>query len=118
MKSYEMLDRIIDDAAGELRRHMSSPEQASRLDGALEGLEACRGLIPSDLKELMQASEQAMLTARQQDPEHYWWYRWYALQVEWVCNCMSAWLMQHDLPVIVQPTIRGALNVARIQGDL
>ena len=37
----------------------------------------------------------------------YWYARCFALEVEWVCNVVSAMLMNEGRPTIVTPTARG-----------
>ena len=48
--------------------------------------------------------------------EDYWKARYFSIQVEFVCNTVSAMLANEGLPTIIAPTLRGAMNAARIIG--
>lgn len=101
-----------------------------RMEGAREGFEACRGRDPSGLSDLLsEASKRSDAirgerlggSANRPDIEDYWKARYFFIQIEWVCNTVSAALMfATDLRpeskkfVIVQPTARGMVNAARI----
>jgi hypothetical protein len=95
----------------QLQRH------PKRMQGSREGFEACRGKSPNELRELLEQANTTSETARRErtgDIEDYWRARYFALQVEWVCNTVSAVLMNEDLPIIVPVTARGAINAAKI----
>lgn len=94
----------------QLQRH------PKRMQGSREGFEACRGKDPEALAALLEQANAASEHARgvRGDIEDYWRVRYFALQVEWVCNTVSAMLMSEDLPVIVPVTARGAIHAAKI----
>lgn len=87
-----------------------------RMEGSREGFEACRGKDPEALRALLAKANADAESARRErtDIEDYWRARYFALQVEWICNTVSAVLMNEDLPTIVPPTARGAINAAKI----
>lgn len=113
------LDRIIDDGFGAAKHSYDNDDV--KLRGAVAGFEACRGLSPVLLGRLLEKAHQSFLDLRpfgdnpDLEPE-YWWRRCFELEVEWVCNVMSAWLMHQGLPTIVPPTARGALKAAEVVG--
>jgi hypothetical protein len=79
-----------------------------RMNGS-DPLVALHQLSGSDGLELRQLT-------REKASQDYWWYRYYELQVEWVCNVLSAILQNQGWPVIVTPTVRGAMAAANIVG--
>jgi hypothetical protein len=94
-----------------------------RLEGSIEGFNACRNKTPEQLSALLTEANAKTLNARldtndkdEKDIEDYWKQRYYAIQIEWVCNCVSAILMNERKPVIIQPTARGYMNAAEIIG--
>ena len=51
--------------------------------------------------------------------DNYWWFRCFQLEVEWVCNVVSAMLMNegHHTPLLSWlPTANGAMKAASIVG--
>lgn len=40
----------------------------------------------------------------------YWRHRCFHAEIEWVCNCVSAMLMNEGLPTIITPTCRGVMR--------
>ena len=129
----EVLSRIINDGI-EAAKHDYAPEnyggdrptQRGLLAGSVAGFEACRGKTPDELKALLhdarQKSHDAMATVyhldgkRKADLKAVWYAKGYEGEVEWVCNCVSAVLMNEGLPTIVPPTARGMMRVAEIVG--
>lgn len=94
-----------------------------RLEGSIEGFNACRGKSPEELAALLaemnRRTHNARLEAHDKDEadiEDYWKQRYIAIQVEWVANCVSAALMNEGRPVIIPPTARALMNVAEIVG--
>lgn len=89
---------------------------SDKLKGSIAGFEACRGKNIPELTELLSAARIATWDARQREASDYWWFRCYECEVEWVCNCVSACLLNQGLPTIVPPTARGVMQAARIVG--
>lgn len=94
-----------------------------RLQGSIDGFNACRSKTPEQLSALLTEANTKTLNARldanDKDEAHledYWGQRYYAIQIEWVANCVSAMLMNEGKPVIIQPTARAYMNAAEIIG--
>lgn len=110
-------NKIIDDGIAAARESYARPEQASKLAGAIAGFEACRGRTPAELAEILEEANKDCDLAREgQAARPYWYYRCFANEVEWVCNCVSAALANEGLPTIVPPTARGVLKAAEVLG--
>jgi hypothetical protein len=115
MNYYELLDRIIEEgiAAAE-----ADYEEGPKLDGSVAGFEACRGKPPESLRALFEQAHADTHNAIMANvaEEDYWRIRCYEAEVEWVCNCVSAMLMNEGKPVIVPPTAGAMMKVASIVG--
>ncbi len=117
MNYGEFLTQVIDNGLKSVASDERITKRAKRLEGAKAGFEACRGKDPVQLKELLGAANRKSALAREEkDIEEYWKAVYYALQIEWVCNTVSAMLMNEGLQVIVPPTARGAINAAKVAG--
>lgn len=116
MTHLEFVDRVVTDGIRAAKHDYNVRRDGQKLRGAISGFETCRGKDVSELTELLEAARIATEDAFQRDAPDYWWYRCYQSEVEWVCNCVSACLLNQGLPVIVQPTARGIQNAARIVG--
>ena len=122
MTYEEFLARVVDDgirSSGEDERISKYPK---RLEGSRLGFEACRGKTPLELAELLRDAERKCLLVREDtsgkdsDIEDYWRERYRAIQIEWVCNTVSAMLYNEGKSTIVPPTANGMMNAARIIG--
>jgi len=95
-----------------------------RLAGAIAGFKACAGLAPEKLAQLLVESNRKThnahidLVDKRIDNEDYWEARHFAIQVEWVCNCVSVVLIRTGKPAILTPTARGADMAERVLRDL
>lgn len=129
MTYEEFLARIIDDGIEAARRDYAKKTRAAHLRGAVAGFEACRGKSPIELKvlldracmashdahdELVQGRRASPGSTRPANLAGYWEARCYELEVEWVCNCVSAMLYNEGHPVIVPPTARGTIRAAEV----
>ena len=113
----EFMTRVIDEGIQGAR--VSYAKKPAWLKGSVAGFEACRGKRPVELKVLLDEAHKATHDAfadvgRSHGSDDYWEVRHYELQVEWVCNCVSAVLMNQGLPVIVPPTARGVMRAAEV----
>lgn len=110
--------KIIDDGIAAARESYDRPDEQDKLGGAVAGFEACRGLDPTGLATLLEEAMKDCDLGRLGEalPRRYWYYRCFALEVEWVCNCVSAILSNEGLPTIVIPTARGFLKAAEVVG--
>jgi hypothetical protein len=126
MTTYaQLLDRVIDDGIAEVHVAYAEPEQHHKRDGAIEGFEACRGKTPEQLLELWSEVEKECGVIRAESLEgkddhlkRYWKARYKALQVEFVCNVVSAGLTNNGKPPLLShlPTVRGVMKYAQIVG--
>jgi hypothetical protein len=116
----EFLKRVIHDGIAAAERDYPRKCQASKLHGSIAGFEVCRGASPKELRRLLaEANESAdPPIASQDDVDTYWFRRCYLLEINWVCNVVSALLISegHAAIVIVEPTARGVLKAAEILG--
>lgn len=88
----------------------------SKLAGAVDGFNACRGKLPPELAELLTEARKATAKAYHDKAADYWRIRCYESEIEWTCNVVSAMLMNQGLAVIIPPTARGVLKAATIIG--
>jgi hypothetical protein len=117
MNFDEFITRVIDRGIKSVSADEMITEHPKRLKGSLDGFEACRGKDPVQLALLYSDAERKALALREvEDIEDYWQARYFAIQVEFVCNTASAVLMNQGLPVIIPPTAKGAMNAAKIVG--
>jgi hypothetical protein len=116
--NYEaFLTRIIEDGIAAAKRDYTGAHQQVHLLGSLAGFEACRNKQPHELCAILDEAQEAAEGARRQhDVPMYWFKRCYQLEVRWVCNVVSAMLMNEGLPIIVPVSARGVLKAAEIIG--
>lgn len=116
MDYQEFLTRIVDDAArGAREDYAKSPH---KLEGSVAGLEACRGRTPAELREILDVARGATRASLRagDPPQTYWRVRCYEAEVEWVCNCVSALLVNAGRAPIVPPTARAVFKAASLAG--
>ena len=113
MTLEECKKRIIDEGIGAARIDY---KDGPKLQGSIAGFEACRATKLDELLDLLKAAEAASRDARHRVAPDYWWFRCYELEVEWVCNCLSAVLQNEELVPLITPTVRGYMKVANIVG--
>ncbi len=107
--SYEdFLDNIIKDGIAAAQKDYAN--KPDKLNGSIEGFEACRGKTPEELFKLLDSARLARQEAR--DRDDYWTVRCYELEVEWVCNCVAALQQTMKQKTIVTPTMRGYLKMS------
>lgn len=111
MNLREFIDRVIEDGIVSL---LNTTTNERKQQGGVAGFNACRDKSPPELLDVLSAARLSVSQAYAEQDKDYWWYRFYEAQVEWVCNCVSAVLMNQGLPILVQPTARGVLNAQRI----
>ena len=110
----EALNQIIDDGIEACK--LDYKDRPMELKGSVAGFEACRNKTPIELKEILDTANQKTHQAFLEQVDNYWEVRCFALEVEWVCNVLSAILMNNGLPIIIPPTCRGILKAADIVG--
>lgn len=115
MEYSTLLDRIIDD--GIEAASLDYKNKPRHLKGAIDGFEACRNKQPAELLKLLTESNKFCGEAYfNRDADTYWEIRCFAAEVEWVCNVISAALVNQGESPIIPPTVRGVMNAARILG--
>lgn len=122
----EFLTRVIDEGIAAARADYTKPEDKARLEGSVEGFEACRGKHPIDLQKLMWDARQKTQTAFHRvheteiTDENYWSIRCREAEIEWTCNVVSAMLMNEKMAPLdpLMPTARAVMKCAEIVGVL
>ena len=122
MTYREFLRRVIDDGIDAAERDYAEDE--AKRKGAVAGFEACRDKLPVELEQLLReanAEERKVMVTHSKSPERnedrIWSLKTRRAEIEWVCNCVSALLMNEgSTKLIVQPTARAVMHVARIVG--
>lgn len=112
----DVLNFVIDDGIESLRQQCSAPHHKMRFEGGRAGFEACRGVEPVDMVELLDLARARRVAAKEANAEDYWWHRYYEAQIEYVASVMSAGLVQHGLPPIVTVTAQSMIRYAEIVG--
>ena len=116
MNYQKFLKKIIEDGIKGAKKDYKSPDQKLILKGSIAGFEACCGKNPIELRKLLDnagvRSQQAML----KQARDYWYHRGFVSEVEWVCNVVSAMLMNQGNPTIIIPTARGVMRASEIVG--
>lgn len=90
---YEVLDSIINDGIAEISYIMDKPYDKHKLAGAIAGFNACRNREPLELVEIHKETNgylREMIKGGRTNADEYWWFRYYRLEVEWVCDVISA----------------------------
>jgi len=106
------LERIINEGIEAAKE--SYKKDALKRDGAIEGFEACRGLEPKQLLELLGDARAMTQEAFNDQSDDYWRIRCREAEIEWVCNVVSAMLHNQGIKPIVPPTARGMMKAASI----
>lgn len=124
MTYEEVLTKVIEKGIDAAKRDYTKPEDKARLDGSIEGFEACRGKDPIQLRQLMWDSRQKTQTAYHDvhdekiTDEEYWKIRCFEAEVEWICNVVSALLTNSGGPSLdpLMPTARAVMCAAEVVG--
>lgn len=112
MNHVDFLDKVIDRGIEAARSTYVRPDQKKKLEGAIAGFEACRGKGVSYLDALLVQANRKVAT--QFEKEDYQYYSCFQAEIEWVCNCVSAALLNRGQKPIILPTARGVLVAASI----
>lgn len=117
MNYLEFLTRIVDDGLVAARAdYGNSPSQSQELTGSLAGFEQCRDLMPNDLTLLLVEAREETRTAFLAQADNYRYLRCREIEIEWVCNCVSAMLVNQGQPPICDVTVSGLLKAASVVG--
>lgn len=120
MDYREFLTRVIDEGIEAAKQDYKgdSPEQIQRREGSIQGFEECRERLPGSLYLLLDESKKKAFEKHGKQAEDYWYWHCRAAEVEWVCNVVSALLVNEGCLPIAQnlPTARGAMKASEIVG--
>jgi hypothetical protein len=122
MKFDDYLTRIINDGIASAKSDPNLRAHPQRLRGAIAGFEACRGKNLIELHKLLTEAHAATFdkyTHTQDEDaniEDYWEVVNRELQIEWVCNCVSAAVAAMGLQPITTPTARGYIKASEVLG--
>lgn len=115
MDYLTFLTHIIEDGLVAAKKSYARPEQAAKLRGSLQGFESCRGASPESLRSLHAgAAAVAAQFAGSDDVDGYWEAQCRWLEIEYVCNCVSAALVNEGKEPIIPPTARGVMRAADV----
>jgi hypothetical protein len=120
MRYEDFLARVIDEGIADARRSYGTDRDADKRAGAVAGFEACRGKTPPELAALAVSARRVAADTFRDGATHglvtpEWYVRCFELEVEWVCNVVSAALTAGPLLAHL-PTARGVLKAAAILG--
>lgn len=112
----DFIRRVVDDGAEAAREDYAGRGGLfdTMLSGSLEGLSRCRDAAPADLAHLLAGARWERERAVGGDESDYWYKRCVELEIEWVCNVVSAALKDANQPTIIEPTARGVLKASEI----
>jgi len=122
---YEsFLEKIINDGIAAAKEDYDDPRDKLRLEGSIEGFEACRGKTPEEIRKVFEKATldtfHAMESVHNGEISHdeYWKIRCREAEVEWVANCVSAILVNSGKPALFVhlPTARAVLKTAEVVG--
>jgi len=119
MNYYEFLNKTIEDGIISVKETYKGPKNKDKLDGSLAGFEACRNKLPEELFEIYNLTNEYVINSyKNGDTDNYWWFRHYQSQVEWICNVISAILInQGQKPILSHlPTARGVMKAGQVLG--
>ena len=116
MHLNDALNKVIEIGIEAAKRDYAGLEDAQKLAGAMLGFNECRERTVPELTSLLSKAAIRMVEAHREQAQDYWYWRCRHAEIEWVCNVISAILMNEGMPVITPPTARGALMAARIVG--
>lgn len=116
MNDTAFVNRVVADGIAAARESYARPNQLDKLNGAIDGFNACRGLDAAGLSDLLLQANVEADQARSRKVHDFWYWRCRAAEVEWVANVLSAARLDTGLPVLVPPTARGMLKATEILG--
>jgi hypothetical protein len=113
------INRICADGIAAARASYSSPNQADKLRGSIEGYELCQGIEHTDhlMEALHKANARAMQAFGDQADDYRRWSSRVAV-IEWVCNVVSAGFVAKGFQPLGPrwPTGRAMIKSAKILG--
>lgn len=116
MPYADFLNAIVDDGIESCREAYAGPRDADKREGAVRGFEECRGKDPGGLLALRAEADRTVHDKMSAQAPDYWFWRYRALQVEWVLNVLSAAEYAQGREPYVTPTARGLGKAVDILG--
>ena len=116
MNLVEFIERVIGDGINAAKADYPKPDQKEKLKGSISGFEKCRGKNTLELLTLLDEAKIATHKALLEQAKNYWFVRCEEAEIEWVCNCVSALLVNEGFDPIIIPTARSVMKVAEIVG--
>jgi hypothetical protein len=115
MEYKYFLEKVINDGIKAAKEDYSNENKKEYLEGSLAGFEACRNKQPLDLIEVWKEAQE-YIKLNYDDISKYWFFRCYQLEVEWVCNVISAILINEKKPPIFSwlPTVNAQIKAFKI----
>jgi hypothetical protein len=114
MDYADFIHRVIEEGLAACKESYKGKDV--KLKGAIEGFEACRIKLPEQLAVILQDARKETAKAHIEKAPDYWRYACKLAEIEWVCNCVSAMLLNEGRPTITPPTVRGMMKAASIIG--
>jgi hypothetical protein len=118
MNYNEFLTRVIDEGIEAAKTDYTEESDKQRLEGSIAGFEACRDKNPEELVRVWKKASDDVNNAFGDNERKYWWFRCFQLEVEWVCNVVSAMLLNEGRRPLLAwlPTANGGMKAASILG--
>ena len=123
MNYTEFLTKVIDEGIEAAKADYTEESDKQRLEGSIAGFNACRNKSPEELVEVWKESSKKTNDAshevyKTKSKGDYWYYRCFQLEAEWVCNVVSAMLMNegHEPLLSWLPTASAMRKAASIIG--
>jgi hypothetical protein len=116
MNLNEFIEEVIEKGIEAAKADYTKPEDSNRLKGSIEGFEACRGKSPKELKTLLENArkESNSLLFEDKEIEEYWRFNSKTAEIEWVCNCVSAVLVNEGHEPLIPVTCNAVLLANKI----
>ena len=116
MNYQELIEKIVEKGIKAAKRDYTQKDQKSILKGSIAGFKACLGKTITELSDLLEKAQKDSYLGDHKNIDEHWYKRGYSLEIEWVCNVVSVVLYNEGLPVIINPTARGAITASDIVG--
>jgi len=114
MSATEFLEHVINEGIEAAKKDYK--EGTEKYKGAIDGFEACRNCESKELLELYLIANEYVQNAYRENADNYWYFRCYQAEIEWVCNVVSAILVNEgSAPILPHlPTVNGVLKADEI----
>lgn len=123
MTYIDFLTEVIERGLKSVQSDPLITKHPRRLKGSIDGFNACREKQPSELAVLLYNANEKTTELRNRvmstpdaEDEAFWEQNYFGVQVDFVCNVVSAALYNSGQPVIVPPRVSGVRIAAEILG--